>query len=132
MLPFALNGYRTSVPIFTRETPCFLVYGMEVVLPIKVKIPCLRVIMEADINEAEWMQSRYDQVNLIEEKHLTIVFHFQLYQTRLKSAFGKKVLPHVYQAGELMLKIYSPFHSDPRGKWTPNYEGTFIIKKSFS
>ena len=23
-------------------------------------------------------------------------------------------------------------HSDPRGKWTPNYEGPYILKKAFS
>ena len=25
-----------------------------------------------------------------------------------------------------------PLHSDPRGKWTPNYERSYIMKKAFS
>ena len=105
---------------------------MEVVLPIEVEIPSLRVIMEADLDEAEWVQSRYDQLNLIEEKRLTAVCHGQLYQRRLKQAFDKKVLPRAYHVGDLVLKRYSAIHSDPRGKWTPNYEGPFIVKKAFS
>ncbi|XP_016740206.1 uncharacterized protein [Gossypium hirsutum] len=52
----------------TRATPFSLVYGMEVVLPIEVKIPSLRVLAELKLDEAEWVQSRYDQLNLIEEK----------------------------------------------------------------
>lgn len=31
-----------------------------------------------------------------------------------------------------MLKRNYVIHSDPRGKWTPNYEGSFIIEKAFS
>ena len=132
MLPFALHGYITSVHTSTRGTPYSLVYGMKVVLPIEVEIPSLRVIMEADLDEAEWVQSRYDQLNLIEEKRLTPICHGQLYQRRLKRAFDKKVLPREYHAGELVLKRYSAIHSDPRGKWTPNNEGPFIVKKAFS
>ncbi|XP_050908378.1 uncharacterized protein LOC127122002 [Lathyrus oleraceus] len=124
--------YKTSVRTSTRATPYSLVYGMEAVLPIEVEIPSLRVIMESYLDEAKWVQSRYNQLNLIEEKHLTDACHGQLYQRRLKRAFDKKVLPREYRSGELMLKWYSAIHSDPRGKWTPNYEGPFVIKKAFS
>ena len=84
MLPFSLHGYRALVRTYTWATPYSLVYGMEAILPIEVEIPSLRVIMEVDLNEAEWVQSRYDQLNLIEEKRLTTVCHGQLYQRRLK------------------------------------------------
>ena len=52
MLPFALHGYRTTVHTSTGETPFSLVYGMEVVLPVEVEIPSLRVIMETKLTEA--------------------------------------------------------------------------------
>jgi hypothetical protein len=79
MLPFALYGYRTSVRTSTLVTPFSLVYGMEVVLPVEVEIPSLRVLMEAKLTEAEWCQTRFDQLNLIEEKRLTAMCHGQLY-----------------------------------------------------
>lgn len=41
---------------------------MEFVLLIVVEIPSLRVIMEAKLDEAEWVQSRFDQLSLIDEK----------------------------------------------------------------
>jgi len=53
MLPFALHGYCTSIHTSTRATPFSLVYGMEAVLPVEVEIPSMRVLMEAELSEAE-------------------------------------------------------------------------------
>ncbi|XP_052483100.1 uncharacterized protein LOC128036218 [Gossypium raimondii] len=69
-LPFALLVYRTSIRTSTGATPFSLVYGMEAVLPIEVEILSLRVLSELKLDEAEWIQSQYDQLNLIEEKRL--------------------------------------------------------------
>ncbi|XP_052477098.1 uncharacterized protein LOC128032533 [Gossypium raimondii] len=65
-LPFSLYAYRTSMRTSTRATHFSLVYGMEVVLPIEVEIPSLRVLMESKLEESEWVRARYDQLNLIE------------------------------------------------------------------
>ena len=54
-LPFALHAYRTIVRRSTDATPYFLVYGMEVVLPIEVEIHSLRVL-----TEAKRVKTRYD------------------------------------------------------------------------
>ena len=59
-LPFALLAYRTGVQTSTGATPYSLVYGMEAVLPIKVEIPSLRVLREVELEEAEWVQARYE------------------------------------------------------------------------
>ncbi|XP_012482869.1 uncharacterized protein LOC105797436 [Gossypium raimondii] len=67
-LPFALLDYRTSIRTSTGATPFSLVYEMEAVLPIEVEIHSLRVLAELKLDEAEWIQSQYDQLNLIEEK----------------------------------------------------------------
>lgn len=31
-----------------------------------------------------------------------------------------------------MLRNIFPTHKDPRGKWTSNYEGPYVVKKAFS
>ncbi|XP_058727667.1 uncharacterized protein LOC131599276 [Vicia villosa] len=132
MLPFALHGYRTSVRTSTGATPFSLVYGMEAVLPVEVEIPSMRVLMETKLSEAEWCQSRYDQLNLIEEKRMTALCHGQLYQARMKQAFNKKVRPREFQEGDLVLKKILSFQPDSRGKWSPNYEGPYVVKRTFS
>ena len=74
-LPFALHAYRTAVRTSTRATPYSLVYEMEAVLPIKVEIPSLRVLREIELEEAEWVQARYEQLNFIEEKRMKAICH---------------------------------------------------------
>ena len=90
-LPFALHAYRTRVQTSTRATPYSLVYGMEVVLPIEVEIPSLRVLREVELKKAEWVQARYEQLNLIEEKRMKAICHGQLYQKRMMRAHDKKI-----------------------------------------
>ena len=75
IIPFALHGYRTFVRTSTGETSFSLVCGMEAVLPIEVEIPSLRVIVETDLSEAEWVQNMFDQLNLIEENRMTTLCH---------------------------------------------------------
>ena len=50
----------------------------------------------------------------------------------MKRAFDRKVRPRVYHAGDMVLKRILPPQNDHRGKWTPNYEGPFVVKKVFS
>ncbi|XP_019414554.1 PREDICTED: uncharacterized protein LOC109326310 [Lupinus angustifolius] len=71
MLPFALHGYRTSVRTSTGATPYSLVYGMDVVLPIEVETPSLIIMAVSGLKELIWVQARYDQLNMIEEKRIS-------------------------------------------------------------
>ncbi|XP_058741447.1 equilibrative nucleotide transporter 3-like [Vicia villosa] len=105
---------------------------MEAVLPIEVEIPSLRILMEAKLSEVEWCQARYDQLNLIEEKRMTALCHGQLYLERMKRALDKKVRPRRFKEGDLVLKKILPLQPDARGKWAPNYEGPYVVKRVFS
>ena len=122
MLPFVLHGYRTSVHTSIGATPFSLVYGMEVVLLFEVEVPSLRILVEFGLKESEWAQACFDQLNLIEGKRLAAMSHGQLYQSRVKNAFDKKVWPRKFNKGDLVLKKVSQAQKDHRGKWAPNYE----------
>ena len=51
----------------------------------------------------------------------------------MKRAFDKRVCPRSFQACDLVLKrILPPTNTDVRGKWAPNYEGPYVVKKFFS
>uniref|UniRef100_A0A2N9G3H6 Uncharacterized protein n=1 Tax=Fagus sylvatica TaxID=28930 RepID=A0A2N9G3H6_FAGSY len=69
-LPYALCAYRTSVRTSVGATPYSLVYGMEAVLPVEVEIPSLRILSQTQLEEAEWAQARYEQLNFIDEKEI--------------------------------------------------------------
>ena len=58
--------------------------------------------------------------------------HGRLYQKQVKNAFDKKVRTHRFSEGDLVLKKVSQDLKDNRGKWAPNYEGPFVVKRAFS
>ncbi|XP_050916332.1 uncharacterized protein LOC127131455 [Lathyrus oleraceus] len=50
----------------------------------------------------------------------------------LKRAFDRKVRPRNLEVGDLVIRKILPIHPDLRGKWTPNYEGPYVVRKVFS
>ncbi|XP_070004225.1 uncharacterized protein [Nicotiana sylvestris] len=69
-LSFALLGYRTTVRTSTGATPYMLVYGTKAVIPVEVEIPSLRIMQEAELDDAEWVKGRYEQLALIDGKRM--------------------------------------------------------------
>nr|XP_009785544.1 PREDICTED: uncharacterized protein LOC104233794 [Nicotiana sylvestris] len=57
---FALLRYRTIVRTSAGATPYLLVYGTEVVIPVEVEIPSLRIIVETEIEDNEWVKTRLE------------------------------------------------------------------------
>ncbi|PKI68230.1 hypothetical protein CRG98_011366 [Punica granatum] len=131
MIPFALLVYRTSIRSSTGATSYFLVYGMEAVLPVEVEIPSMRVLAKSKLKEAEWATQRYKQLNLIDEKQLTTLCHRQCYQQRMARVFNKKVHPHEFSPGDLILRKVLHVAPDSRGKFAYKYDGPFIVKEVF-
>ena len=76
-LSFALWAYRTSFRTSIGATPFSLVYGMEVVLPVYIEMGSLRVALEQRTSEAEWAQSCFDQLSLLDERRLRAVDMFR-------------------------------------------------------
>ncbi|XP_070013202.1 uncharacterized protein [Nicotiana sylvestris] len=92
-LTFALLGYRTMVRTSIGATPYLLVYGTEAVIPVEVEIHSLRIIVEAEIEDSDWVKTRLEQLTLIDEKRMAAVCHRQLYQQRMARDYNKKVFP---------------------------------------
>ena len=77
---------------------------MKVVLPIEMGVCSLRTVLESEIPEANWLQSKYDQLCMLDEKRLKALYHIQGYQRRLRKDFDKKVRTRDLKLGDLMLK----------------------------
>ena len=54
-LHFSLWAYRTSFRTSIGATPFSLVYGMEAVLPFEMEVSSLRVALEHQITETDWL-----------------------------------------------------------------------------
>ena len=64
----------------------------------------LRTILESEISKADWLQSRNDQLCMLDEKRVKALYHIQGYQRRLRKAFDKKVRTRDLKLGDLVLK----------------------------
>ena len=69
---------------------------------------------------------------MIDEKILRAICHGQAYQRRVSKSFNRKVKPRHFEVNDLVVRKIIFNNSDPRGKFTPNYEGPYIIKKILS
>ena len=94
-----------------------MVYGMEAVLPIKMCVRSLKRVLESEILKANWLQSKYDQLCMLDEKRLKALYHIQGYQRWLKKAFDKKVRTRDLKLGDLVLKEIRAPVQDVNGKF---------------
>ncbi|XP_070015970.1 uncharacterized protein [Nicotiana sylvestris] len=131
-LLFALLGYCTTVRTSIGATPYLLVYGTEAAILIKVKIPSLRIVAEAEIDDEEWVKTRLEQLSLIDEKRLATMCHVQLYQQIMARAYNKKVRPRKFEVGQLILKRIFPHQVETKGKFAPNWQGPFVVTSVLS
>ena len=76
-LPYVLWGDKTSIQSSIGVTPYSLVYGKEVVLPIEMGVHSLRTILESEIPDVDWLQSRYDQLCMVDKKRLKALYHIR-------------------------------------------------------
>ncbi|XP_060190631.1 uncharacterized protein LOC132619884 [Lycium barbarum] len=74
-LSYALLGYCATARTSTGATPYLIVYGTKAVIPVEVEIPSLRIMPEAELDNAEWVRARYEKVALIDEKRMVFVWH---------------------------------------------------------
>nr|CAN74751.1 hypothetical protein VITISV_043770 [Vitis vinifera] len=128
-LSFALWAYHTSFRTSIGATPFLLVYGMEVALPIEIEVGSLRIDLEHQITEIDWLRARYGQLNLIDEKRLRATDHMHAYQKKMVRSFRKRVKPRKFQKCDLVLRVLRELISDPRGKFKPSRSGPYVIRE---
>ena len=102
---------------------------MEAVFPVEIEMGSLRVALEHQISDAEWVQSRLDQLSLLDERRLRAADHIQAYQKKMARSFKKRVKPRPLQRDDLVLRVLRGLVTDPRGKFRPNWSGPYIIRE---
>ena len=79
-LPYALWAYRTSERTTIGATPYSLMYGDEVVIPLKIEIPSLRIALKDIMKEPQQWKARMNQLEALDEKRIRALEHLKAYQ----------------------------------------------------
>ena len=85
-----------SVKTPTGTTPFSLVYGCEVILPLEVEIPLLRVTLLDILSKEDYRVAHLEQLELLEEHQHVAHEHLKVYQNRLSRHYNKKFKPHFF------------------------------------
>ncbi|XP_070017525.1 uncharacterized protein [Nicotiana sylvestris] len=128
-LPLSLFGYCTTVCTSIGETPYMLVYSTDAVIPVEVEIPSLRIIQEAELSDAEWIKSSYEQLALIDGNRMNAVCHDQHYQNRMSRSFNKRVKPRQFAPGQLVIKKIFPHQDEAKKKFPPNWQDPYMVHR---
>ena len=95
-------------------------YGIEVVFPIEMSVRSLRIVLKSEIPEINWLQSRYDQLCMLDENKLRALYHIQGYQKRFRKVFDKKLRTRDLKLGDLVLAEIQALVQDANRKFKQN------------
>ena len=114
-------------------TPFSLTYGAEVVLPLEVEIPSLRVSLKGLVTNEDYCAMRLQELELLYVKCQESFDHMRVYQKHMSKVFNKKVHPREFQVGDLVLHVNpkNQQNRDQKGKFEPNWLGPYIIIATF-
>ena len=105
---------------------------MEAVLPIEMGVRSLRTVLESEIPKVDWLQSRYDQLCMIDEERLKTFYNIQGYQKRLRKAFDKNVRTRDLKLVDLVLNEIRALIQETNGKFKQNWASLYVIKQIYS
>ena len=130
----ALCAYRTTYRTATRATPYSLVYGFEAVLPLECQVPSLRIAIQEGLSNEDNVRLCFEELEALDEKRLEAQQRLECYQARMTKAFNKKVRPHSFQVGDLVLAIRRPINLSRcmGNKFLSNWDGPYVIQEVYS
>jgi hypothetical protein len=122
-LPYVVWSLRTQLSrALHGNTPFFMVYGSEAVLPADLIFGAPRLTFES-IAEAE--ATRLEDIDVLEEEQLKVVIQSARYQQTLRRYHDKAVWHRSFVVGDLVLRRV--LTGEGRHKLSPPWEGPFII-----
>ncbi|CAM8988403.1 unnamed protein product [Rhodiola kirilowii] len=130
----ALWAYRTTYKTPTQATPYALVYGVEAVLPLELQIPSMRIAIQEGLSSDENDMLRLAELEALDEKRLQAQQSLQYYQARLSRAFNKKVRPHSFQKGDLVLAVRRPIITSHKtgSKFKEKWDGPYVVQEAYT
>jgi hypothetical protein len=120
-LPYVVWSLRTQPSrALHGNTPFFMVYGSEAVLPADLRFGAPRLIFE-NIAEA----TRLEDVDILEKERLNTVIQSARYQQTLRRYHDKAIRHRSFAVGDLVLRRI--LTGEGRHKLSPLWEGPFMV-----
>ena len=126
-LPDVLWAYRTTPRKATNEMPYYLAFGFEVVIPLNVGLPTIR-IKAYDVSHNDEVLDR--DLDLADKRRENALIQMANYQKQLAKTYNQKVQHIQLLVGDLFLrKVVRNTKDLADGKLEPNWERLYKIVK---
>ena len=129
-----LWAYRCSTKFATRFSPFSLVYEIEVVIPVELMIPSLRVMQmrKEEKEKMVFVAKRCEDLEGLDERKEEAQEHSCRYMQRMIEAYGRTIKERVFVEGQLVSRIADHVKSGLVGpsKFLPKWEGPFVIREA--
>ena len=114
-----------------KTSPYELVYGHSAVLPWEVQIGSRRVILQNDLSAEVYKNLMIDDLEDLSCLRLRALENIEASKMRIANYYNKKVKGKQFFEGDLVWKVKLPIGSKDNkfGKWSPNWEGPYWIKR---
>jgi ribonuclease HI/transposase InsO family protein len=122
-LPYVVWSLRTQPSrALHGNTPFFMIYGSEAVLPADLRFGAPRLVFE---NIAEAEATRLEDIDVLEEERLNTVIQSARYQQTLRHYHDKAVRHRSFVVGDLVLRRI--LTGEGRHKLSLLWEGPFVV-----
>eukprot|EP00253_Pinus_taeda_P009258 PITA_09258 len=128
LVPVVLWAYGTTCKKLTGQTTFWLVYGMEVVIPMEYIIPSLRIAVLTGMTDREALEERLAQLEELEEERFLAGFHQKVQKQREKSWYNHHIKVCTFKVNDLVLLYDSKFENFP-GKFRMHSLGPYVVKE---
>ena len=124
-LPSVLWAYRMAIRTPARETPFWLAYGSEAVIPVEVGFTSYRIGNHGESKNDEAVRL---QLDLVDEVWAAAEHRLAWYQNLMAKHYNSKVRHRDFQVGDLVLrKVMGATRDASQGKLGPNWEGPYRV-----
>lgn len=130
-IKFALWANRITKKSATGKSPFELVYGLDVTLPIHLKLSVYQLLQDFSSNQ-DMVQNRINQLIELDESRRKALDKTIENQEKLKRSFDKSTKPRPFKIGDTVL-LWDKRRQKPgkHGKFDSLWTGPFIIYDFF-
>ncbi|MCO5603228.1 hypothetical protein L7F22_057375 [Adiantum nelumboides] len=130
-LPCALWTYRTAIKTGTGFSPFHLVFGKEVLLPIEVEIPALKMMLKFEEVNYDALKERLLYLQCLQLDRALALEHYEQVLKTSQAKANAKVKDKGIKKGDMALHYNSKLDSTSQKKFQIKWQGLFLVLDRF-
>ncbi|XP_021828156.1 uncharacterized protein LOC110768646 [Prunus avium] len=126
-----LWAYRTSKREATAMTPYALTYRHGAILLMEITVQSIRIVEQHNLVGEDYSQAMLLELEGLDTRRINTFNKLLAGKEVVARAYNKRVKNKSFEEGEIVWKAVLPLgsHVIGYGKWSPTWEGPFIIKQ---